>query len=985
MDRLDVSGLEADGDPEAQSGGAWELAYPRALRDREQALLRRRRKGAGVAGDDPAVGLALSGGGIRSATFALGVLQGLARRRHLGAIDYLSTVSGGGYIGAFLGRLYTREQVTDIDDVRAVLECDEVVDAASRGSGVAGKAAAAGEGRFAAGQVFRWLRENGRHLAPNGSGDLVLGGAVILRNFLALQIVMLVLVTLLFLVLQGPRLAAELGMPGSWAAIDSALALLPLGPAGILWWSPWVLLALGWLILAVIPLGWSYWVLAGDFTGGPEGPSGLGHNLRPLWGLLLVLAVFLVAGIWAALPVVRVNPGVALFCLAVSVIAAATVMLQAIVRRRAWTGYRPERQQLPRETPDGPLWLARLPAGSEHQARREVSDWLRNGLIVFAVVLGVAVIDTFGQTLYRVVAEGQLLAWLGMLIGALAMAGAAGRRLALLFGGTPGGERPSLPMGVAAALAAAALYLSVLTLVSALAHGVAWGFGDPGVAQRSPMLLIGAVFVALLLSWLFGGTWSFLNRSTLHAMYTARLARAYLGASNPRRVPTVNGKPQVEARGGDVTHPLPDDDLSLDAYFDRNDTVRSTSPWDKGAPLHLINVTVNETVDGRSNIQQNDRKGMGLAVGPAGISTGVRHHVYIGPDGLVKNAYPLALDGGFRVFESARPSVRYPGEDLSLGAWVGISGAAFSTGLGSRTNLAMSLLAGFFNLRLGYWWDSGMPPEKRSDPLAVAGGNEVSEAGAQPAGTAARHRLTRAFESLFPVQSYLVDEFLARFRGVARRWWYLSDGGHFENLGGYELIRRRLPLILIVDAEADPDYGFQGLANLVRKARLDFGAEVHFLDDHEIAQTTLPDQVKTQLGSLEMLRRGPWQDEPVPDSTGRSRRRRVFGPPQRAGRSLACAALARVRYDHDPERVSWLLYLKPALVGDEPADVQHYQSHHPDFPHETTADQFFDEAQWESYRRLGLHIAEKICGPERDGLTRFVDPLSDEQPTPEKA
>src|SRR5262245_54977863 len=48
------------------------------------------------------VGLALSGGGVRSASFAIGVLQALHNEGRLGQIDYLSTVSGGGYAGALL-------------------------------------------------------------------------------------------------------------------------------------------------------------------------------------------------------------------------------------------------------------------------------------------------------------------------------------------------------------------------------------------------------------------------------------------------------------------------------------------------------------------------------------------------------------------------------------------------------------------------------------------------------------------------------------------------------------------------------------------------------------------------------------------------------------------------------------------------------------------------------------------------------------------
>jgi hypothetical protein len=59
---------------------------------------------------------------------------------------------------------------------------------------------------------------------------------------------------------------------------------------------------------------------------------------------------------------------------------------------------------------------------------------------------------------------------------------------------------------------------------------------------------------------------------------------------------------------------------------------------------------------------------------------------------------------------------------------------------------------------------------------------------------------------------------------------------------------------------------------------------------------------------------------------------------------------------------SRLLYIKPSLTGHEPEDVLDYHRRHPDFPQETTADQFFDEAQWESYRRLGQHVADEIFG-----------------------
>ena len=352
-----------------------------------------------------------------------------------------------------------------------------------------------------------------------------------------------------------------------------------------------------------------------------------------------------------------------------------------------------------------------------------------------------------------------------------------------------------------------------------------------------------------------------MNNSTLLPLYTARLTRAYLGASNPCRI----NPPSVA-----VTQVQEGDDMPIDKWW-WSKVQRDKDPFAKGAPLHLVNVTINETLSGASRVQQNDRKGVGMAVGPAGISAGVRHHVVFqepAGSGTERAAVVFPEDTSarrsFRMFDYDNASngarIRCTGRFLTLGQWTGISGAAFSTGLGSRTSLGLSLLAGFFNVRLGLWWNSGVDPAKRHSTATK--GPRASE---------------WLFSLLLPVQSFLVDEFLSRFPGVARSWWYLSDGGHFENTGAYELIRRRLPLIVIVDAAADPDYVCEDLANLVRKARLDFGAEIEFLDDnalHWMRSNMGNSGFLAHFGSLEMLCRGP-----------------------------ARAALARVRYENrtDPK------------------------------------------------------------------------------------
>src|SRR5262249_33743694 len=142
-----------------------------------------------------------------------------------------------------------------------------------------------------------------------------------------------------------------------------------------------------------------------------------------------------------------------------------------------------------------------------------------------------------------------------------------------------------------------------------------------------------------------------------------------------------------------------------------------------------------------------------------------------------------------------------------------------------------------------------------SDPIAVS------------TSASKKRRIRRPWlNRFFAVQTSLLDEFLGRFHGPARRRWYLSDGGNFENLAGYELIRRRLPLIVIIDGGGDPDYSFADLSELVRKARLDFNAEINFLQGQELTEVLESkgsnSKVRDFFGSLDELRRGRWDDEP---------------------------------------------------------------------------------------------------------------------------
>jgi hypothetical protein len=172
----------------------------------------------------------------------------------------------------------------------------------------------------------------------------------------------------------------------------------------------------------------------------------------------------------------------------------------------------------------------------------------------------------------------------------------------------------------------------------------------------------------------------------------------------------------------------------------------------------------------------------------------------------------------------------------------------------------------------------------------------------------------------------------------------------------------------------------------VRKARIDFGAEVYFLTEDELDEK-VDARVRPYIGTLEQLRRGTWEGtesspkEPRPDKKSTDQpSRKPHGRLKEAnqtGRSLAHAALAQVFYRSGEPSESWLLYIKPTLTGSEPVDLLEYHRNHPAFPHEPTIDQYFDEAQWESYRRLGEYIGEVLF----DGIDQLLpDAAPDSKP-----
>lgn len=240
---------------------------------------------------------------------------------------------------------------------------------------------------------------------------------------------------------------------------------------------------------------------------------------------------------------------------------------------------------------------------------------------------------------------------------------------------------------------------------------------------------------------------------------------------------------------------------------------------------------------------------------------------------------------------SMTPSEEYriDGTPISLGQAISISGAAVAPNMGYHSSPAVTAVLALFNLRLGRWLPN---PGRPSNGQGLG-----------------------ALRALLAVLNELRSSV-----GIGGDHVYVSDGGHFENLGVYSMLQRKCELIVAVDAGADPDYEFEDVENLVRKARVDLGIEIEIADVQRCMALIRSGRLRYLYGSIR-----------YPDGSGGE-----------------------------------LIILKPVLRGDEPYDVTRYaQTVHKAgsvFPQQTTADQFFDEAQFESYRILGRHTVRQVFG-----------------------
>jgi hypothetical protein len=851
------------------------------------------------------VGLAVSGGGIRSATFSLGVIQALASLDLLRRFDYLSTVSGGGYIGSWLAAWIKR-----LDG--------GVREAQQRLSPQRGALPTEVEAR-----PIRMLREYSNYLSPSVgsfSADTWTIAAVWLRNTVLNQLVLIAFLAAALLV---PWLLLVVGadpVQGGWQFDD-----------GVPLWTQWVLA--GSFVVSVAAIG----ISLGDFDDANDDamgatPKGLGWSESRIvvlvGGSLLTgawLAAFVIVamtsgewelGSWVPLPDRPDAAGwlsgtewtIAAIATAMMFLALNAVQVAGRYARCLVASERPgEKPRLadsawayvrllafpPVPAAVGGLLIAlspriasmvatRLGGTSELVYQLVLLPPLLMEAVALTLVLHIGLLgrwlpDERREWWSRLGAHQLRLAFAWTAVGAIAvlvphwmdahfdlkklltaimwLVTTLGGVVAAQAPATSSAEAPSLKSRLLEWLAHLAPLVFILGLLVAVSMLITRLLVPTDSVQVSIALGVFTV-TGLVLSWRVD-----INEFSMHHFYKNRLVRCYLGASRDRSDRRANRFTGFDAN----------DDIKLSQL--RTEPDSDKTPY--VGPYPLINTALNLTKG--SELAWQERKAESFIFSPLACG-------YELTDSRVTGQWHLRRAG-------YRPTRRFAYRNgPGLGTAMAISGAAASPNMGYHSSPAVAFLLTVFNVRLGWW--VGNPRYSAKGTLFSSPWRKSSpQIGAL----------------------YLIKELFGRTDNQSR-YVSLSDGGHFENLGVYELVRRRCCYIVAIDAEEDGDMTMGGLAGVIRKCRMDFGVTIDI--------------------DTKSLTRGP--------------------------ESRSHCAIGTITYPERPDRPGRLLYLKSSMTGDEPTDVREYDRRHEAFPHESTGDQWFDESQFESYRMLGFHIADDI-------------------------
>ncbi|MBE7210852.1 MAG: patatin-like phospholipase family protein [Gluconacetobacter diazotrophicus] len=449
------------------------------------------------------------------------------------------------------------------------------------------------------------------------------------------------------------------------------------------------------------------------------------------------------------------------------------------------------------------------------------------------------------------------------------------------------------------------LFLSLLLIAFGEAAGAlvaslaAWIENHDGTAPDVTMLLAADVVLLLLsafIAWANGRSIR-INRFSLHAVYANRLVRAFLGSA----------RVQTERRPDPFTGFDPADDIRVAEVLSsclRGDPHGQPAPSGKSPSsgigrggrsrrlFPVINATLNVT-RGTGKVPVG-RKAMPFTITPFHCGSGSLEPSTTDPEKSVGQALsePPGVYVPTRDYAGGYARDSGPGDErqgMSLGTAMAISGAAVSPNMGYHSSTLTAFVMTLFNARLGVWLPNPAMPGASLDLMHRA----------SPA---------NALESMCRELFGLSD--------ADGSYVYLSDGGHFDNLGLYEMLRRHCRWIMVIDAGEDREYGYASLGQTLRRAFVDLGARVEFRPPVVAGEKLLPQQ-------------GSFADITYRAEPGR------------------------------PERGS-LLYIKSWLPPDAAIELHAYRNQHADFPNSSLLNQFFDENDFESYRALGARIVEGV-------------------------
>lgn len=872
----------------------------------ERVYLARRRAlqtGAGLmptVADDNLWGFCLSGGGVRSATFSLGVLQALIAQGALRRFDYMSTVSGGGYAGSCLtsllsdpprdeqgrrrrspaasgGRASSRpesDHATPTDRPPLGLDPDTspfvVLDA------LAPDVAMPDTPRLGVRHQLHHLRSHGNYLAPRGSSwltrDVQRAVGTIASGLL--HHALMFVVTLVAVVSACMVLVLPFDPDGHIVPWDGRPTLAPSADGGT---SLREAVAAWWDLRVIDPL------------------EPIVHHVADarVFGLDLITVLVLVAALGA------------LWCLAWTLRAGHVTKSDNMALRMPTpttrSGFDAQDDRERRFTLCFNAWSVALAlvTASVVAYALALDDGMRSHapsafLVPAALGLGGLLPGLFGVNWLRswdrpLRARRSLLATIqGASVYGFVGALFAPLVLNLLFsldshGGFPwdktfaallsfggarwlargdGSTRGGIPPRWRARLLDVLVLLAVTVAFSLVAEAlVSWlPAPDPSHDVPGRLAILGVTFAAACAALVLLGTAFDSNMLSPHYFYRDRLTEAYLYTTAE-----VDRGAQGDEQGR-PRYPLRDSEsLELHEMGEGNGR----------APYHILVTALN--LRGSTELT---RKTMLSA-----------HFEF------AKEWTGSDVTGWVRTAE-------YRGGETKLARAMTISAAAAGSAAGFHTTAAWAFVLTLFNARLGYWMENPWSYRHAAD------------------GTSSPPRRRLRFWPWY-LGHELVGNLDARGPLVN-----LSDGGHTgDNLGLLPLLLRRCAVVLVVDAEADGGYTFQSFNDAVRMAYIEEDIEV-----------------RIDLGPLR-----PGADR----------------------RSAQSWQLGTIHYPPTKDRGAWsgtLLYLKSSLSGDLPVHVVNYAAAHDTFPHESTADQFFDDAQFESYRALGRHVADQAA----DALRRLA-------------